>query len=309
MEVFHESTGKTEIYPSLKPSEFEVELAYINRTLGIQLDGAKVSACAEKMGLIVKEVTANNTVKVEVPPTRTDIMHACDIAEDIGIAYGYNNIPRVFPPTNTVGKQIPLHKFSDLIRAELAQAGYIESLTMSLLSVSENYEHLNRPFNESEAVVIANPKTVQFEMVRTTLIPGLLKVFQSNSDESVPQRIFEVSDIVVLDPSKDTLARNEKRVSAMYLNQTSAFEVIQGALDLLMTKIGAKFGTDYFLRETADQFYFPKRGADIVLNKKVIGTIGIVHPQVLEKYDIKYPVTCFEVRVDDLFETFKNKSD
>lgn len=55
-------------------------------------------------------------------------------------------------------------------------------------------------------------------MVRTTLIPGLLKVFQSNTDETVPQRIFEVSDIVVLDESRDTLARNEKRVAAMYLN-------------------------------------------------------------------------------------------
>jgi phenylalanyl-tRNA synthetase beta chain len=63
-----------------------------------------------------------------------------------------NNIPKVFPPTNTVGKQIPLHKFSDLIRSELAQAGYIESLTMSLLSIKENYEYLRRPFNEDEAV-------------------------------------------------------------------------------------------------------------------------------------------------------------
>ena len=41
---------------------------------------------------------------VEVPPTRADVLHPCDIAEDIGIAFGYNNIPRVIPPTNTIGK-------------------------------------------------------------------------------------------------------------------------------------------------------------------------------------------------------------
>ena len=64
------------------------------------------------MGLVIKAVKDNNTtIVVEVPPTRTDIIHACDIAEDIGIAFGYNNIPRMYPPTNTVGKQIPLHKF------------------------------------------------------------------------------------------------------------------------------------------------------------------------------------------------------
>ena len=145
-------------------------------------------------------------------------------------------------------------------------------------------------------------------MVRTTLIPGLLKVFQSNTDESVPQRIFEVSDIVVLDETRDTLARNEKRVAAMYLNQSSAFEVVQGVVDLLMTKIGAKFGTDYYLQESTDPIYFPKRGANIVLNKRVIGSIGVVNPEVLEKYEIKYPVTCFETRLEDLFEVFKAKT-
>lgn len=72
------------------------------------------------MGLIVKSASdSDSKIMVEVPPTRTDVIHPCDIAEDIGIAYGYNNIPKMFPPTNTVGKQIPMLKFQDLIRAEL----------------------------------------------------------------------------------------------------------------------------------------------------------------------------------------------
>ena len=121
VEIVHEATGKSEVFPNLQSNEFDIELAYINRTLGLGLDVSKVRECAEKMGLIIKEVSDDSKVlKVEVPVTRTDIMHACDIAEDIGIAFGYNNIPREFPPTNTVGKQIPLHKFSDLIRSELA---------------------------------------------------------------------------------------------------------------------------------------------------------------------------------------------
>jgi phenylalanyl-tRNA synthetase beta chain len=149
----HEQTGKVEVFPNLKSNEFEVEINSINTTLGLNLDIEKIRECAEKMGLVFKgSKDGNKKVLVEVPPTRTDVIHECDIAEDIGIAYGYNNIPKVFPPTNTVGKQIPLHKFSDLIRSELAQAGYIESLTMSLLSIKENYEYLRRPFNEAEAV-------------------------------------------------------------------------------------------------------------------------------------------------------------
>jgi len=153
VEIHHEHSGEVNVYPNLQPNEFDVELKSINAVLGLGLDVEKIRECAEKMGLVVKAVkNENKTIVVEVPPTRTDIMHACDITEDIGIAFGYNNIPRVFPPTNTVGKQIPIHKFTDLIRSELAQAGYIESLTMSLLSIKENYEFLRRPFNEEEAV-------------------------------------------------------------------------------------------------------------------------------------------------------------
>lgn len=66
---------------------------------------------------------------------RPDILHACDIAEEIGIGYGFNNIPMVYPQTNTVGAFIPENKFTDLLRHELAQAGYIETLTCALLSL------------------------------------------------------------------------------------------------------------------------------------------------------------------------------
>ena len=56
---------------------------------------------------------------------------------------------------------------------------------MSLLSIKENYTYLRREVNLDEAVQIANPKTIEFEVVRTTLIPGLLKTFESNQKESV----------------------------------------------------------------------------------------------------------------------------
>lgn len=72
------------------------------------------------------------------------------------------------------------------MRQELAQAGYIEILTMSLLSKKENYEFLRHKVNYEECVEISNPKTIEFEVVRTSLIPGLLKTLQSNSSESLP---------------------------------------------------------------------------------------------------------------------------
>ena len=101
--------------------DFDVEMEYINRILGLSLDTDKVRECAEKMGLVMKSASEDQTsVKVEIPPTRADILHPCDVIEDIGIGYGFNNIPKKFPDNNTVGYMQPNNKMTDNLRHELA---------------------------------------------------------------------------------------------------------------------------------------------------------------------------------------------
>ena len=105
VEVHQEVDGRVEVYPQLTYNQFEVDLNTMNRVLGLNIDSAKAKECAEKMGLVIKDDGLDQSkLLVEVPTVRSDILHACDIIEDIGIAYGYNNIPREMPPTNTIGK-------------------------------------------------------------------------------------------------------------------------------------------------------------------------------------------------------------
>lgn len=174
-----------EVTPDLSEVNFKVELHYLNKLLGLNLSMTQVEECLAKMGFKMGARTEKD-FEVPVSPVRSDVLHACDIVEDVGIAFGYNTIPKVFPPTNTTGKQQPIGKFTDLLRHEMAQAGYIECLTMSLLSMKENYTDLNHAINESEVVQLSNPKTIEFEVVRTSLIPGLLKTLNSNKKESLP---------------------------------------------------------------------------------------------------------------------------
>mmetsp|Transcript_43370 Transcript_43370/g.41801 ORF Transcript_43370/g.41801 Transcript_43370/m.41801 type:complete len:100 (+) Transcript_43370:1520-1819(+) len=95
-------------------------------------------------------------------------------------------------------------------------------------------------------------------------------------------------------------------MAALYLNTSSGFEIIQGILDLIMTKVGAKFIQDYRLQaDENNPMYFPKRGAQILFKGKQIGSIGILHPEVLDNFKLKYPVTCFEMNIEPLFEHFK----
>lgn len=81
---------------------------------------------------ILKE---SDGVVVEIPPTRHDIIHACDLYEDIAIAYGYNNITKTLPKTTTIGSQLPINALTDKIRNEIAYCGFNEVLTFSLVSL------------------------------------------------------------------------------------------------------------------------------------------------------------------------------
>ena len=131
--TYEGDAAKSEVTPTMSYLDFEVEVEYINRILGLSLDTNMVKGCAEKMGLVMKSASPDKSkVQIEVPPTRADILHPCDVIEDIGIGYGFNNIERVFPENNTVGNYQPINKFTDMFREEIAQAGYIESLTFSL---------------------------------------------------------------------------------------------------------------------------------------------------------------------------------
>ena len=81
----------------------------------------QINKAALKMGIIpVQSSDPLTKVKFDVSAVRPDILHACDIAEEIGIGYGFNNIPMIYPPTNTVGSFIPENKFTDLLRHEIA---------------------------------------------------------------------------------------------------------------------------------------------------------------------------------------------
>ena len=60
--------------------------------------------------MCLKSEVANSKeeVMVEVPPSRHDVIHACDIYEDVAVAFGYNNIKKTFPETSTIGAQVCL---------------------------------------------------------------------------------------------------------------------------------------------------------------------------------------------------------
>merc|ERR1711872_649710 len=173
-------------------------------------------------------------LSVSIPPTRADVLHPIDIFEDVAIAHGYNNIEKTIPKTLTVAKQLPINKLTDQLREAVAQAGFTEALTFSLCSRDDVAAKMRHRMDTIPAVHIANPKTLEFQVARTALLPGLLKTVQANRNLSLPLKLFEISDIVLKDLGTKVGARNERHACAVYYNKSPGFEIIHGLLDRLM---------------------------------------------------------------------------
>lgn len=119
-------------YPELKTREERISVSLINKKLGTSISTGDVSKLLTKMSL-KSDIEKDGTVRVAIPATRQDILHACDIIEDVGIAFGYNNIKKTHPNAQTVGQQLALNKMTDQLRFEIARCAYTEALTFALV--------------------------------------------------------------------------------------------------------------------------------------------------------------------------------
>lgn len=198
--------------------------------------------------------------------------------EDVAIAYGFNSLPRSFPSkSGTIAQPLPINKLSDIIRMEAAMAGWSEVLPLILCSHEENFSWLNRKDDGNTAVRLANPKTIEFQVVRTSLLPGLLKTIRENKAHSVPMKIFEVSDVAFKDLELERKSRNERHFAAAWYSKTSGFEVVHGLLDRVMSMLKSAFITG---EEGLDN---PDVGGSQYYIKELDGMLSL-HPAVFFQY-------------------------
>ncbi|XP_011191760.2 phenylalanine--tRNA ligase beta subunit [Zeugodacus cucurbitae] len=295
--------GTVVTYPQLEVRKTVISAENANAYIGIKEEPTKIADMLTRMYLESHVEEGGTNITVQVPPTRHDVLHACDIYEDVAIAYGYNNIKKSLPAFMHIAKQFPLNKLTEQLREQVAQAGFTEALTFTLCSRDDIARKLNKSIDSIAAVHIANPKTLEFQVVRTTLLPGLLKTVVANRKMPLPLKLFEISDVVVADDDTEVGARNERRLCAVNCNKTAGFEVVHGLLDRVMQLLDVPWKTGnqkqgYYLQATDDPAYFPGRCASILLNGVTIGRIGVLHPTVLQAFELTTPCSAVEINIE-----------
>lgn len=139
-----------------------------------------------------------------MPPTRHDILHECDIAEDIAIAYGYNNIQQQLPNINTIAEPFPLNKLSDLIRFEIAAAGWTETLNFALVGFFSRYM-FHSVFFCSEGFIVEVKKIIIYILI-LRYFRQKTNLFQCSGDDisSKLRRIEELNEAVKISNPKNS---------------------------------------------------------------------------------------------------------
>lgn len=281
------------ITPVLEKFKYELTAKQINRKLNLNLTKCEIKDLLERMMHTVD--IEENKITVSVPDSRSDILHECDILEDIAVAYGFDQFEMKLPEICTVGHEREESKFADKLRTEMALSGYNEVLTLTLLSKYENV------IDPEKAVVLMNPKSKEYEVIRTSLLPGVLKAIGANLHGKIPIKVFEVSEVVWLDSSSPEGAKNEKRMCAVIASNKSLLEEVQGPLSLLLEKCGI---TEYKYKAFSDQRYLENQAATVEVFGEVVGSIGVLHPKICQRFEIPYAASSFELSLDCLFQHF-----
>ena len=282
-----------DVTPKLNVDALSLDVSYIQRFIGLKLSVPEIISLLAKARYGVSE-SSENTIIVQVPCYRVDVLHPIDVVEDIAIAYDYNRIPDEWPQLATVGKISDETLFRDYVREIMVGLGFQEVLTYIMSNPETLFAKMN--LKPSRVVELANPKIASMTCLRNWLLPSLMELLSHNVHVDYPQRIFEVGYCVVHDEKQENKTRDVEKLACVNIHSNANFTETKSQLDALLSNLGIK----YDLEETIHGSFIDGRVGKIMLGGKEAGIIGEIHPQVLQNWRLENPASAFEISIDQL---------
>ncbi len=285
----------------------------INRVLGLVIPVNEVIDILTRLDFMLEQKD-NNDLEVTVPLRRADVTMEEDIIEEVVRLYGYEKIPITLPRGELLGNmQTTDEKLQSLIRDILTAGGYYECINYSFINPA-NLARLRLPEDDPRmrAIPVQNPFSEEQAVMRTTLLPGLLKVVQHNcSHRELNQLLFEIGAVFEAERLPLNQMPSEKMKLALaatgllpepnWLTPTreADFFTIKGILEELFDRLQINN-----IRFVPGQLPFghPARGALIDAEGIELGFLVQIHPEVAEAWEIDQPVTICEIDLSLLTE-------
>ncbi|MER5626860.1 phenylalanine--tRNA ligase subunit beta [Streptosporangium sp. NPDC002544] len=331
--------GVTHAEVEVEPARVAIPSGYPGRVAGTVYDRETVIRRLEQVGCAVESsatetggtadgiaaklaVTGDDMLVVTPPSWRPDLTDPNDLAEEVIRLEGYENLPSILPAAPAGAGLTESQRLRRRVGRSLAAAGYVEILSYPF-SGERDFDNLQLPSDDARrlAVRLANPLSEDEPLMRTTLLPGLLKTLVRNVGRGFGDvALFEtglvyrpspdapaVAPVLGVDrrPSPEELASIESALPAQPLRVgvvlAGEFEPSgwwgkgRGAdwADAVEAArvVAAEAGVTLDVRADRHEPWHPGRCAALYAGDVLVGHAGELHPRVVEAYGLP-PRTC-----------------
>ena len=278
--------GRVDIYPQeQKPIFVSLRMSRLNQLLGASFNSEQVQDILFRLGMEVPNQSEN--MEVKIPSFRPDLLREVDLIEEIARIDGFDKVDTVYPvagvrPVRISAKQNIIKK----VREVFCCAGFAETVHYSFIECVVAEEFKTAFASERNRVIaLKNPLSSEYDTMRTSLLPGLLKTAGLNlSKGQKPLKLFEVGSVYFSDSNG---ARTEKAVlSAIVLGPYELtpwkprggdydFYDLKGTLEMLITHLHLKLE----IFPDSRPFLLPDKSVRVQISDKELGFLGQMAPE------------------------------
>ncbi len=301
MDLCGGKAGPIEDKGKATPKEKKIPLRTdrVEKVLGLKIPTSAIKRILSSLRLGVKLMGKSKMI-VNVPSFRQDLAGEIDLIEEVVRIYGYDRLPLTMPKVVGHSERIGhTREVSDIVRNALVSLGVDEVITYSLIS-KKDLEDVTS-FDDKKIVVVKNPLSIEQEIMRPSIIPGILGAASWNLNRGMKAfSIFEVGRIYL----KESRELKEKETLTMAFIGKGGFFDLKGALETLFERLGIA-EVSFDTGPLPD--YLTGQGASVKFGSKIIGALGKIDKKVLDRCDISSSVVLCEISLQDLLEAARLK--
>jgi phenylalanyl-tRNA synthetase beta chain len=302
----------------------------IESVLGIDIESETIIDHLERAGLDAEIETETETesgaetaastskdertYSVAIPPYRVDVLHSIDIIDDIGRAYGFNDLEPSYPDVSTIGGCHDRTLLSNSVRETLVGLGFEDMLNFHLANERECFNRMNVDSADIPSAVtdtaadddtslgvtppatIKEPYSEDYTILRTWALPSLVMVLENNTHRAYPQDLAEIGLAAHVDEREETKVNERQTVAAVLARTDASYEDAKARLQA----IARAFDKGLQTPATTHPAFIDGRTASVVLDGESAGVIGELHPRVLVEHDLEVPAAAFEFDLEAL---------
>ncbi|MDR0817170.1 MAG: phenylalanine--tRNA ligase subunit beta [Clostridiales Family XIII bacterium] len=311
-------TGSVDAYPGRTDAKpIKIRISRMNQILGTGLGSEEIEEILKRLEMTVTAGSTPDELLVTPHHVRVDLKEEIDFTEEIARIYGYDRLGTTQHKDNAEAAMSGSWRLRGISRDILTGIGFSEIQTYSFVSPGGVLRlGLAEDSPKRSFVKIINPLGEENSVMRTTLLPNLLDVLQTNYNHSNDvARLFEIGNTFISN-GPDSLPGEQLNLSVGFYGGDYDFFYLKGAVLSLLARIGIK---GVLLEAAADTgAWHPGRCALLTIKggnnepgskagSKAdseaapdirLGYIGEIHPDVRKSWDISTPVYAAELDFD-----------